>query len=225
MRFSPRVALWLLLAFFAAVAGALAWSLIHDAFSTFPAGKPPVDVNEAPRAAKPTLPPLRSSDPSIGSVDPNALTIVEFGDYRCASCRAAQTELSSALSQYEGNVRFVWRDAPISSAPEAYLPARAARCAGDQGHFWELHDAIYNMNAFDAQSLSQKAAQLGLDPRLFNTCLSSDAYRALLDEDLSIAKTYGIKSVPTFFINGVAYEGLVTSEEFLSAFQRNKEQP
>lgn len=226
MRFSPRIALWLMLGFFAAISSALAWSLVYDSFSYFPAGSPPPDATSDKRqATQPTLPPLRPTDPAIGSQDPSALTIVEFGDYRCSSCRSAQAELSRALEGVSGRTRFIWRDAPVSNSADGYLPARAARCAADQGKFWEMHDTLFSLGDLGKSSLNQTAARLGLDPRLFGACLDSDAYRATLDEELAIAGRYGIRAVPTFFINGVAYEGLVTQKEFAAAFKRAGEQP
>lgn len=215
-----------MLGFFAAISGALAWSLVYDSFTYFPAGAPPVEDRLASqKASEPTLPPLRPTDPSIGSQDPQAVTIVEFGDYRCSSCRSAQAELGQALEALSGRARFVWRDAPVSSSADGYLPARAARCAGDQGKFWEMHDNLFSLGDLGKASLNQTAARLGLDPRLFSACLDSDAYRATLDEELALASRYGIRAVPTFFINGVAYEGLVSQKEFATAFERALKQP
>ena len=70
------------------------------------------------------------------------VTIVEFLDYQCPYCHRAQAVVDEVLQQYEGKVRFVHRDFPLDGHAEAVPAARAARCAGEQGKFWEYHRSL-----------------------------------------------------------------------------------
>src|SRR5262249_11398804 len=74
--------------------------------------------------------------PSKGS--PTApVTIVEFSDFECFFCRRAVPMLQTLLESYGNSVRVVFRDFPMDSHPGAKVAAEAARCANDQGKFWE----------------------------------------------------------------------------------------
>jgi hypothetical protein len=83
-------------------------------------------------------------DPFIGPEDA-PVTIVEFGDFQCPYCkRFADDTFRDLLEEYEGDIRFVYRDFPLSSIhPDAQRAAEAAECADEQGQFWEMHDAIF----------------------------------------------------------------------------------
>src|SRR5690606_19329787 len=76
------------------------------------------------------------------------LVLVEFSDYQCPFCRRhAQQVLPELLKHYvdAGRVRYVMKQFPLVSLhPQAELAARAALCAGDQGDYWEMHDALFS---------------------------------------------------------------------------------
>jgi protein-disulfide isomerase len=137
------------------------------------------------------------------------VTIVEFSDFHCPFCRGAVATLKDVMKQYPGKVKWVYRDFPIASLhPHAAKAAEAARCAGEQGKFWEYHDIL-----FDGQSQTTTADfkrfgdQLKLDPKAFAACLESGRYRAAVQSDIEDGMRLGITGTPTFFINGRALVG------------------
>lgn len=156
-------------------------------------------------------------DPAWGPADA-PVTIVEFGDYQCPYCKRFYDETFPAIkAAYEGRVRFVYRDFPLTSIhPYAQKAAEASECADDQGRFWDYHDVLWaNQGALDIASLKAYAAQLGLDMATFDDCLNSGKNAQEVQKDHSDGASYGVPGTPTFFINGVK---LVGAQPF-SSFQ------
>ncbi|MBI3761255.1 MAG: thioredoxin domain-containing protein, partial [Chloroflexi bacterium] len=115
-----------------------------------------------------------ADDPSLGpSTAP--VTIVEYGDFGCPSCRAWHQAgiLDRIRAQYGERVRFVWRDFPIITA-QSPKAAEAGQCAYDQSKFWEYHDLVYDRApAIGVSDLKAYAAEIGLEVEKFNQCLDS----------------------------------------------------
>ena len=92
------------------------------------------------------------------------VTIVEFTDYQCPFCHRAQSVVDEVLTRYKGKVRLVHRDFPLEGHPGAFPAARAARCAGEQGRFWEYHRSLMTVSGtLDDADLEKRAADTGLD--------------------------------------------------------------
>lgn len=91
---------------------------------------------------------------------------------------------------------------------ESVWAAQASECANDQGQFWEYHDALFdnqrgeNQGAFSQANLKQLAAQLKLDTAAFNACLDSGQHQDVVQADIAFAQSLGVRSTPTFVING-----------------------
>ena len=103
--------------------------------------------------------------PSTGPADPK-ITIVEFTDYQCPYCHRAQDVIDQVLSRYSGKVRFVHLDFPLDGHAGAIPAARAARCAGEQGKFWEYHRSLMTApGSLDQADLEARATALRLDQR------------------------------------------------------------
>ncbi len=155
-------------------------------------------------------------DPAIGPPDAPVL-IVEFSDYQCPFCaRSALETLPQILETYEGKIRVVFRDFPLSSIhSNAQKAAEAAECADDQGQFWAYHDTLFqNQQALDIDSLKGYAQQLGLDTGAFNECLDSGQYASEIQNDLAQGQSYGVTGTPTFFINGRLLRGAKPFSDF-----------
>jgi protein-disulfide isomerase len=90
---------------------------------------------------------------------------VEFSDFQCPFCAQAQATLKQILERYPGKVKLVYRDLPLDAIhPQARRAAEAARCARDQGKFWEYHDLLFGHFPQAApDDLKQYAQQVGLD--------------------------------------------------------------
>jgi protein-disulfide isomerase len=155
-------------------------------------------------------------DPARVRGNPNApVMIVEFSDFQCPFCRRVQPTLMALLKRYEGQVALSYRDYPLSEIhPEAQMAAEAARCAGDQGKFWEYHDVLFTQSAFSRESLNANAQSLGLEMKAFHACLESGKHRAAVLEDFKAAQQAGVSGTPAFFINGVFLDGAQPQGEF-----------
>lgn len=144
---------------------------------------------------------------SLGSEDA-PVTVVEFADYQCPFCRKFHSETFAELKKNyidTGKVRFVSRDLPLDIHPNASGAAMAARCAGDQNKFWEMHDLMLANNAdLSSGSLLNFGKQISLDMNLFNSCLKDKKYSTAVQKDVSDAGAMGIGGTPSFVIGRTA---------------------
>ena len=144
------------------------------------------------------------------------VTIVEYSDFQCPYCERYFSETYSQIkAQYvdTGQVRYIFRHFPLQFHTEARPAAQAAECAGEQGGFWEMHDALFERQAdwsgnAEAEGVfAGLAEELGLDRAEFEACLSSDKYATKVEEDLREGLAEGVDGTPAFFINGVFLSG------------------
>lgn len=155
-------------------------------------------------------------DPAIGPADA-PITIIEFSDYECPYCRRWHNEVFNRLIEtYPEQVRLIYRDFPLSSIhANAFAAAEAANCANEQGAFWEFHDRLFSMElGLGMEAYRSYASQLGLDTQAFIKCLESGRYRDEVQADYDFAAELGVRSTPTFFINGIAIVGAQPFEVF-----------
>lgn len=144
--------------------------------------------------------------------DANApVTIIEFSDYECPFCgRAFQQTYPLIKENYidTGKVRYVFRDFPLSFHPNAQKAAEAARCAGDQDKYWEMHDKLFqNQATLSVDNYKKWARELGLNGATFDSCLSSNKYADEVQADLAYGSSLGVSGTPAFFINGQMVSG------------------
>jgi protein-disulfide isomerase len=144
--------------------------------------------------------------------DPNApVTILEFGDYQCPGCgefaREYKPGVELALIE-TGRAKFVFHDFPLVAIhPHAFVAARAARCAEDQGMFWEYHDELFRQQARwspEADPLGTfegYAESLGLDVPDFRSCLNSDRHADVVTANLRLAERLGVPRTPTILVD------------------------
>jgi protein-disulfide isomerase len=161
-------------------------------------------------------------DPILGAEDA-PITIVEFSDYECPYCRQWHSEVYSQLIEtYGEQIRFVYRDFPLASIhSNANSAANAANCAHEQGVFWEYHDMLFSMEqGLGNGAYLDYASQLGIDQADFQECLDSGRYRAEVQADFDFAAELGVRSTPTFFINGIAVVGAQPFEIFQQVIER-----
>lgn len=142
-------------------------------------------------------------NPSKGS-DSAIVTMIEYADFGCPSCRAWHEAgiFEELLAEFGDNLRIEWRDLPVITArsPQA---AEAGQCAYDQGMFWEYHDIIFaNAPEFSNAALISYAEQAGLQVDPFTKCLSSGKHRQTVQYDQSEAFKLGLRGTPSFIING-----------------------
>jgi protein-disulfide isomerase len=214
-----------------AIAGVLAGIVIG--FVAGRATEDPTTVAAAPAtpvpgaaATTPAAPPTNvkvdvEGRPSRGPKDAK-VTMVEFTDYQCPFCKRYFDETyEDLLKTYDGKIRYVVRNFPITSShPQAAKAAEAAECAHDQDKFWEYHDRLFaQQERLDVESLKRLASDLGLDRGAFDTCLDGGEKTKLVEKDLEEGRRYGVRGTPTFFINGDFVAGAKPLIEFRSLIE------
>jgi protein-disulfide isomerase len=144
------------------------------------------------------------------------VTVVEFSDFECPFCKQTNPTLKQLLERYPGKVRLAYRDFPLDSIhPQARRAAEAARCAHDQGKFWEYHDVLFTQSPQLApEDLRRYAEQVGLDVAKFEGCLAAGVHKAAVQRDLDEGNRLGITGTPAFFINGRSLTGAQPLEAF-----------
>jgi protein-disulfide isomerase len=152
--------------------------------------------------------------PSTGGKDA-PVTIVEFSDFQCPFCRAAENSLKAVKDRYGDKVRLVYLDFPLGMHAHAMDAARAGRCAGEQGKFWQFHDIMFaDQSKLTPADLKADAKNLGLDTKAFDTCFDSNKYDAEIHKDMSQGTTLGVTATPTFYINGRQVLGAQPPDRF-----------
>lgn len=131
------------------------------------------------------------------------------------------------MRQYPGSVKWAFRDFPIASLhPQAPKAAEAARCAGDQGKFWEYHDLLFDSQPRAAiADFKRFAEQLKLDPTTFGLCLDSGKQRGAVQSDVEDGTRLGVTGTPTFFINGRILVGAQPLEKFRNVIEAELRRP
>lgn len=137
------------------------------------------------------------------------ITIVEFSDYQCPFCRRWHQEVyEPLLAAYPGKIRLVYRNLPLTSIhPDALSAAEAAMCAGEQDVYWAYHDRLFSSESLGTGTYMQYAQDLGLNMTTFEACLNDHKYQQAIQTDSDFAINLGVRSTPTFFINGLAVVG------------------
>lgn len=162
------------------------------------------------------------NDSSLGDVNA-PVVIEEYSDFQCPYCaRFFSDTFPKIYSNYivTGKVRFIYRDFPLGGHQQAFPAAVATRCAGEQGEYWGMHEAIFiNMNqwsqSLDANSVfSAIAKKLKLDVKDFNACIASGNYDDAIAKDRADGQARGISGTPGFFINGQIVKGALPFEDF-----------
>ena len=156
-------------------------------------------------------------DPTRVKGNPQApVTIVEFSDFQCPYCKAAESTLRQLLVKYNGRIKLAYLDFPLREIhAKAQGAAEAARCAGEQGKFWEYHDALYaDQSKLEGADLVRQAVALNLDEKSFQACLDSGKFKSKIQADMDQGTKVGVAGTPGFFVNGVFLSGSQPQSEF-----------
>lgn len=161
-------------------------------------------------------------NPSLGSEDA-PITIIEFSDYECPFCRRWHDEVFNKIrDEYPDQVRFVYRDFPLTSLhPNAVPAAEAASCANEQDAFWEFSEMLYSDEyGFGEEAYVKYAQDLELDVPGFEECIEEGRYSDEVQADYEFASSLGVRSTPTFFLNGIAVVGAQPFEVFQDIIEK-----
>jgi protein-disulfide isomerase len=135
------------------------------------------------------------------------VTLVEFADYECPYCQKITPELQKLEKEYAGRLAVVYKDFPLPIHHTSEKAAEAARCAGEQGKFWEYHDVLFYSKQLQISDLKADARVLRLDGDRFDKCLDDGAEAASVKKDLEEAHQLGLTGTPSFFVNGHFFSG------------------
>ncbi|MGQ9611916.1 MAG: DsbA family protein [Chloroflexus sp.] len=161
----------------------------------------------------PTAPVGQTEEGFYYKGDPNAaVKVIAFEDYQCPGCAYFSLNLAPILERdyiNTGRVQFIYHELPLTNIhPNAVAAAEAARCAGDQGKFWEMHDQLFANQSLWAQVnsplnvFSGYAGRIGIDRAAFDACMQAGTHREAILAAAQDATAFGVQATPSFSVNG-----------------------
>lgn len=171
---------------------------------------PTTDITAIPQPIN--APTGRTSDGFYYKGNPDApVKVIEFADFQCPACAQYATRLEGSLDKNyieTGKVQYIYHEFPLPQHSNAVPSAEAARCAGDQGKFWQMHTLLFNRQN-EWENLSKPASQfasyataLGLNQQTFSSCLANGTNATAINDAAASAQTAGIQQTPTFMVGG-----------------------
>jgi protein-disulfide isomerase len=155
---------------------------------------------------------VRPDSHSMGPVDAK-VTLVEFFDPECETCRAVYPGIKAVLQAYDGKLRLVMRYMPFHK--NSVRAVAALEAASEQGRFWELLGVMFEKQPEWADHHAPKpelvpgyAKALGLDMKKFNASIAKAEHRTRVERDKADGEALGVRQTPTFFVNGRTLEQL-----------------
>jgi protein-disulfide isomerase len=132
------------------------------------------------------------------------VTIVEFSDYQCPFCAQADALIEEVLADYPNDVRFVYKQFPLTTIhPNAMPASKAALAAGKQGKYWEMHKVLFqNSRALGPEQLKQYAQQVGLDVAKWEADMNSPEIAEQVNAEMREAQAAEVRGTPSIFVNG-----------------------
>lgn len=152
--------------------------------------------------------PVTDADHALGPRNA-VVTVVEYGDYQCPHCAAAQMPVKQIVASYGSRICLVFRHFPLTEVhPMAGAAAEAAEFAGSSGQFWHMHEAIFaNQPRLSFDVLVALASALGLSANALRIAWASGAYSSKVKADFLGGVRSGVNGTPAFFINGIRHDG------------------
>lgn len=148
------------------------------------------------------------------------ITLVEYGDFQCPSCRLAYPVVKHIQRQLGDRLRFVYRHFPLPQHPLAEPAAETSEFAAAHGKFWQMHDALYdNQPELGPELFAALAGELHLDERALDEALEKGVYGEVVEADLEGGVKAGVHGTPTFYINGEQYRGPATLHPLMEALE------
>ena len=140
------------------------------------------------------------------------VTMIEFSDYECPYCGKAFPVVEQLRREYGDTLRVAHRCYPMPAHEYARPACAAARAAGAQGKYWEMHEYLFThqetLNNLAHANFGPAAIALGLDWHRFKA--EYDRLRAdesWLEKELKLGEAWGVKGTPAFFVNGEKVDG------------------
>lgn len=145
---------------------------------------------------KDVVAPDPASDHVRGSTDAT-ISLIEYSDYECPFCKRHHPTLKQALTEFGGDVNWVYRHYPLAFHPHAEPTAVAAECVAELGGndaFWAFTDKIFETQG--AWAYEAYVGELGLDVSKFTDCIESGTYVQRVRDDLNEGTASGVRGTP-----------------------------
>ena len=146
-----------------------------------------------------------------------------YGDFQCPSCAIASQAVDDLQKEFDGKLRVIFHEFPLSMHRWAVRAAEAAEAAALQGKFWEMHDALYQYQPVWSHStdptlfFDSYAGAIGLDVERFRADRQSSAIEGKVIDDGNSGLLRGVRNTPTIFLNGVQVKGATTKDQLREA--------
>jgi protein-disulfide isomerase len=162
--------------------------------------------------------PITPRDHRLGAPDA-PVTLVEYGDYQCPFCAAAQPVIHQLFQAFGPDLALAYRHFPLTEVhPHAGVAAQAAEFAGARGAFWQMHEALFaNQPRLSPPVIFAIAASLNLSQAALQEALATGVHLRKIQEDFLGGVRSGVNGTPTFFVNGVRHDGAYAFEELAAA--------
>lgn len=163
---------------------------------------------------------VSDSDHRQGSAQPR-VTLVEFGDYECPYCGEAYWVVKQLQRHFQEDLQFVFRNFPLTKVhPHAMNAALTAEIAGSRGFFWEAHDELYeNQRHLSLPLFERIVLKHGISSEAFNLALKDETYISKIKADFNGGVRSGVNGTPSFYIDGLRYDGSPTFAEMCTAIE------
>lgn len=165
--------------------------------------------------------PPNPTDHVIGPTSAHVV-VVEYGDFECPNCQQAHAVVKIMLKHFEHRLRFIFRHYPLTEVhPHAEFAAEAAEAAGAQGRFWPMYDRLFeHPSQLKLRDLRHHAEFLELDLARYDNELSDQVYRQRVNEHREGGRRSGVRSTPTFFLDGHVVDVSFGLENLMKALEK-----
>ena len=162
------------------------------------------------------------------------LWIVVVSDFQCPFCKQWHDKTYPTVhNEYvkTGKARIAYVNFPLNSHAQAWPSAEAAMCAGAQGKFWQMHDAIFDNqerwagNTANAAVFESLASRTGVDMARWKSCIATGVMKPIIRADEQRASSAGVRSTPTFLIGNEMLAGAHPIESFRRAIDSARVAP
>ena len=163
---------------------------------------------------------LRTEDPVFGFID-TPITIFIYSDYDCVYCAKQLEMIKTSIKKYKSKAKLIWKDYPESDFNSvSYKSAIAARCAQEQGLFWEYNESLFLKSAELNKDIFKKiATEVGLNINSWQACLKKDSIKKIINDNIFEADALLINGVPFVYINNQEYLGGIEAKDLEELFK------
>ncbi len=145
------------------------------------------------------------------------VSVIVFSDFQCPFCSRGAESVQKLRKKYGNKISIAFKHFPLPMHPQAKTASEASMCVHEQNadKFWKYHDLLFkNQTKIDQESLTQYAKEIGVNVEKFSDCLNSKKFADYIQKDINAGEKIGIRSTPTFLVNGNLISGAVPIETF-----------